>query len=520
MAYELKQELKLSQKLLLTPQLKLAIKLLQLSRQELVETVKSELESNPVLNEDEGEGETSGEDVTTESGTLDTEGQTGAQAEEVAAELKSAEDGSRMDMDWQSYLEDNADYNTRRGIDFSVSDEEGGYGEGRTSPETLTEHLSAQLRHSINNNEDGAATLEIGEFIIGNIDEDGYLVVLEQKDSSRSLIESRSGDLRREAISEIARLIDVTTSEVEDVLSTIEGFDPPGVGAVSTKECLLLQARRLPVRDTLVESIIDSHLEALATRNFRHIARVEGTDTQSVALAAEYITERLNPHPGAGYGSAEATVVIPDAYIKKVGEDYLVTLNEDGLPRLRISSYYRELIHRGQDKDKGAESDARTYVQDKLRSAMWLIKSVEQRQRTLLKVVESITKKQLDFLDKGVMHLKPMVLREVAEDIEMHESTISRVTTNKYVHTPRGIFELKYFFTGSMACSDGTDVSVNFVKERIKSIIDNEDPTTPLSDQQIADMLKTSSLVVARRTVAKYREELGFDPSSRRKLYM
>jgi RNA polymerase sigma-54 factor len=479
MAYEFKQEqrqtLKLSQQLIMTPQLQLAIRLLQLSRQELVDKVREEMQSNPVL-EDSDVGDTT--DV-------------------------PAVKPSTQEFDWQTYLEESENYRIP-GQHLTDSQEENIVERASHSAGSLKEHLLWQLKH---------ATLseyekKIGDFIIGNIDDDGCLRVIERR--------SVSDDLSYEVavIDEIARLTGTSADEVQNVLEIIQQFDPPGVGARDVRECLLLQARRLPVRDTVVEEIISMHLEELGRKNYKAIAREMGLPIEKVFEAVKTIIKFLNPCPCAGYGSDESRVIIPDVYIHKVGGEYVVSLNEDGMPRLKISPYYRKML-----KEKGASSEARDYIQERLRSALWLIKSVHQRQRTLLKVASSIVKFQRDFLDKGLKYLKPLVLKDVAGDVGVHESTVSRVTSNKYAHTPRGIYELKYFFSSGMSSANGNNFTAEYIKEKLRSIIESEDMRNPLSDQQIAAKLKEYGIAVARRTATKYREELGYLSSNRRKSY-
>ncbi len=476
MAYELKQELRLTQKLLLTPQLRLAIKLLQLSRQELVEVVRQELEKNPVLEE---------------SG-----GMTDAEAPPRSEEEKH-------EVEWQEYIEESED---SKGpvLDFSERDEDGFFEKAASTGTSLKDYLLWQLNDAPLNDRER----KIGEFLIGNIDEHGYLRIVE----GGGVLDEEA--VKDATVEEVVGLIGVDAGEVKKVLDVIHGFDPPGVCARTTRECLLIQARRLPQREPLVEEIIERHLEHLANRNYKAIAKEAGVPVEKVAEAAMIITRRLTPMPGSGFGTDEARVIVPDVFIEKVGGEYVVFLNDDGMPRLRISPYYRSMLSNNGGSDG---SDAKGYIQERLRAAIWLIKSVHQRQRTLKRVAESIVKFQRDFLDRGLMYLKPLVLKDVAEDIGMHESTISRVTTNKYAQTPRGIFELKYFFSTGMSRADGSDITAEYIKNKIKDIIENEDPRHPLSDQQIVAKLKESGVVLARRTAAKYREELGFLSSSRRK---
>ncbi len=477
MAYEIKQELrqelKLTQQLIMTPQLKLAIRLLQLSRQDLVDTVREELQSNPVL-EDSGVVES-----------------------EDSPEPKQ----ETHEFDWQAYLEEYENYRIP-GQQIREGEEENIIEKATSSGSSLTEHLLWQLKLSPLSEKEK----RIGEFIIGNIDDDGCLRVIEGR--------SAAGDVAYEAevLNDIAGLTGASADEVQKALETIQQFDPPGVGARDIRECLLLQARRLPVRDTLVEEIISFHLELLAGKNYKAIARKMGLSTERVYEAVKIITQFLNPLPCSGYGTDEACVIVPDIYIQKVGDEYVVSSNEDGMPKLKISPYYRKML-----RQAGAPQETRNYIQERFRSALWFIKSLHQRQRTLIKVATSIVKFQREFLDKGLEYMKPMVLKDVAADIGVHESTVSRVTSNKYAHTPRGLFVLKYFFSTGVSGTDGNNFTTEYIKQKLKSIIDSEDLKNPLSDQQIADKLKEYGIVVARRTATKYREELGYLSSNRRK---
>jgi RNA polymerase sigma-54 factor len=297
---------------------------------------------------------------------------------------------------------------------------------------------------------------------------------------------------------------------VEGALALVQSFDPTGVGARTPQECLLLQLKADPQPDPVAVEIVEEHFDLLAGRRFAEIARVLKLSPDRIMEAVEDIWA-LEPKPGRRFTASDARHVVPDVFVVKMGNDYTVVLNEDGIPRLRLNGLYRTLA-------RGAGDEARQYVESKIRSALWLIKSVDQRQRTLRKVTQSIVNFQRDFLDKGLPHLRPLSLRDVAEDIGMHESTVSRVTTNKYVQTPQGLFELKFFFHSGIASGDGERVSSKSVKKMIQDLLEQEDPTQPLSDQDVARILKERGLSIARRTVAKYREELGLLPSHQRRM--
>ena len=286
-----------------------------------------------------------------------------------------------------------------------------------------------------------------------------------------------------------------------------------GVAARDLKECLLVQIYDMKGPEDLnLERIIENHLTDLEKKNYGAICKTLGITMEEVIKRVKII-EELEPKPGRQFGGTPAHYIIPDIYVIKRGEDYVVMLNEDGLPKLKISPFYKNLL----EQQASAQHNTKEYIQGKLRSAVWLIRSIHQRQRTIYKVTESIVRQQQEFFDKGIAFLKPMVLRDVANDIGMHESTISRVTTNKYVHTPRGIFELKFFFNSGISRVHGSDVASESVKEKVKTIIAAEDATHPYSDQKIVELLLKENINIARRTVAKYREMLGILPSSKRK---
>ncbi len=485
MAFELRQELRLSQSLVMTPQLQLAIKLLQLSRLELVEMVREEIQVNPVLDD------TSGAESTESS----------AEAKDEGAEAAEA---ATPEVDWQSYLEEHSDSEGYR-VNFSDKrDDDDLLGNISCREGGLREHLIWQLSMK------GLSEEEFGlaEFIIGNIGDDGYLKILDRAGMGVEEFEAA-------VLAEISRYTGVQLDVVARLLCMIQHFDPVGVGSRSIRECLLTQARMMPVRDTVVEEIISGHIERLARKNYKGIARKLGIPVEEVYEASKIISRCLNPTPGAGFGSDVSRTIIPDIFVIKVGDEYVIQLNEDGMPKLKVNKRYREMMKR----DSNASKQAKLYLQERFRSALWLIKSVHQRQRTIYKVVDCIVKFQKGFLDKGLKSMVPLVLKDVATVTGVHESTVSRVTTNKYVQTPRGIFELKYFFNNSLSSSDGTDLTVEYIKEKVKAIIENEDSKNPLSDQRIVECLSESGIKLARRTATKYREALGFLSSNRRKAH-
>ncbi|MBW1740188.1 MAG: RNA polymerase factor sigma-54 [Deltaproteobacteria bacterium] len=476
MGLELRQQLRLTQQLVLTPQLQQAIKLLQLSRLELLDAIKQEMEENPLL-------EDAPEEVPSGDGAAD---KLIASPQELSS-LKpvTVEETARADIDWSNYLEE---YNAPGPIYFEAEERETPeYENFFVRRQSLNEHLLWQLLLSLPNKKEE----KIGSAIIGNLNKDGYL---------------------QATVDEIATLTGEDATEVEKVLSKMQSFDPLGVCARDLKECLLIQARQLGLEDSIVVPIIQNHLKHLENKNYKMISRALGVPVDDVLAAVEIII-RMEPKPGRQFNDEDPQYISPDVFVYKVGDEFVVMLNEDGMPKLRVNSFYREALKKG----GGVPDQTKDYIQNKLRSAVWLIRSIHQRQRTIYKVVESIITFQRDFLEKGIVHLKPMVLRDVAEDIGMHESTVSRVTTNKYVHTPQGIFELKFFFNSSISRFDGEAIASASVKEKIRQIIESEDPAKPYSDKKMVEILKASNINIARRTVAKYREMLGVLPSNKRK---
>jgi RNA polymerase sigma-54 factor len=476
MVLELRQSLNLSQQLIMTPQLQQAIKLLQLSRLELLETIHEEMQVNPIL-EEAGSSEPAGE--THQEG-----GEVEAAAPVENCDNIKVEDNPKEELDWEGYL---SEYN-KWGNDLPYEVKEFPSPESTTSLKTnLYDHLLWQLNMS--KLEDYQK--EIGVHLIGNLDENGYLDV---------------------PVEEIAASTGSSTQAVTEVLKVIQRFDPVGVGARNTRECLLLQIDFLGLGGSLVERLVCDHLQDLENRRYEQISRALDVTTGEIVSAVSVI-QSLEPMPGRGFSDDEPIYIVPDIYVMKVGDEYEIILNEDGLPKLKINSYYKDIL--GSKDDLSA--NAKAYIQEKLRSAAWLIKSIHQRQRTIYRVTESIVRFQREFLDHGITHLKPLVLRDVAEDIQMHESTVSRVTTNKYVFTPQGIFELKFFFNSSIRRVEGDDIASESVKEHIRNIIKLEDKKNPYSDEEIADILKKMNIRLARRTVAKYRETLKILPSRKRR---
>jgi RNA polymerase sigma-54 factor len=480
MALEQKLHLKLSQKLIMTPSLQQAIKLLQLSKLELQEVLNQELLENPLLEE-------SAEEAKQEEAEAEAQEKTQTEEEAKAAEPAPEKEKDSFDeIDYDAYFQDYIEYgyNPRMGEDH----EEFPIENTLTRPPNLTDHLAWQLGMS----DSSPAVKEIGAFIIGNIDEDGYL---------------------RATNDEIVAAGSYDPADVEKAISVIQSLDPIGVGARDLRECLLLQLEFLEVDNPMVESIVRDHWDMFMQRHFVQIAKALAVDMKTLEGVVEII-KHLDPKPGRKYSNERAIYVEPDVYIQKVGDEYIIVLNEDGMPKLRINGSYRNMLN---SMDSKSDGETVNYIKDKIRSAVWLIKSLDQRQRTIYKVAESIVKHQREFLEKGIDFLRPLVLRDVADDIQMHESTVSRVVSNKYMHTPRGLFLMKYFFHSGIDSDTGEDISSLTVKKKIQGFIDGEDPRKPLSDSKIMKILNDEGINIARRTVAKYRDELNIPSSTDRK---
>lgn len=482
----LRQTMNLSQNLVITPQLQQAIKLLQMSRLELESQVRNELEENPILEEAEVLRE---EDFQRTKEAAEQTGE-GAEAKVENTSSESVQDPQKQDeFEWESYLE--TQHKAPREASHG-NEEIMNYENLISSTQTLHDHLYWQVKMTgFSDNEEKAA-----DAIIAHIDDDGYLKV---------------------PLEQIAEEEKLAIEDLEDALSLIHEFDPPGVGARDLKECLLIQAKLLEEDTNDLVHLLNSHLKDLEKKNYEAIAKGLNRSLEEVIEICKIIYA-MEPKPGRGYSGADIQYVTPDVHVYKVGDDYVVSLNEDGLPKLKISNYYKNMLKGGANPT--GDQKASDYIQEKLKSAVWLIKSIHQRQRTIYKVTESIVKHQKEFFEKGAAHLKPMVLRDIANDIGMHESTVSRVTTAKYVHTPQGIYELKYFFNSGISSSQGgDDLASESVKLKLKELVSKEDPKKPLSDQKLVELLKKEGIDIARRTVAKYRDVLRILPSSQRKKY-
>ena len=478
MAMEMKLTFKQEMRLVPTPMLQQAIKLLQLSRLELVQAVHQEMIENPILEEIlEEEEELEQKQENPEDPSLDSIGQT---QEEPPAEKES--DPLEYEQDWDNYIQDNLsqgssadNYTERPSIEATYKKEA-----------TLADHLMWQLNLSV----DADLDKFIGSVIIGNIQNDGYCIA---------------------ELGEIAEVSQASEEDVLRVLKIIQTFEPNGVGARTLKECLLTQAKVLPERLPLVENLIEGHLERVNERYYQKIASELKVTVDEIISAVSTI-KTLDPKPGLQFSSEGIDYVIPDLVVVKTDAGYDVVLNDDGLPNVKISPYYHHLLK------NTSEPKTKEYLKKKHQAAEFLIKSIDKRRETIYKVGKSIIKLQVEFLDHGLSHLKPMVLKDVARDIEMHESTVSRITTNKYIDTPQGIFELKFFFhSGIKSFIGNNDMSSIRVKNMIQEIIKSEDPMNPLTDDEMVEALVKRNAKIARRTVTKYRKELNILPASKRK---
>lgn len=483
----LRQTMNLSQNLVITPQLQQAIKLLQMSRLELEAQVRSELEDNPILEEAEILKEEDFERTKEAAAEVDP---STADTTQSTQENTESQDPQRQDeFEWESYLE--TQHKAPREASHG-SEEIMNYENVIRATETLHDHLYWQVKMA----GFSEAEKKAADAIIACIDDDGYL---------------------KTPLTQIAEEEKLDIEDLEDTLSLMQEFDPPGVGARDLKECLLLQAKHLEEDTNDLVGLIQNHLKDLEKKNYDAIAKGLNRSMEEVIEMCKIIYA-MDPKPGRAYAPNDTNYVTPDVYVYKVGDDYSVSLNEDGLPKLRISNFYKNLLKGGSTPT--GDHKAADYISEKLKSAVWLIKSIHQRQRTIYKVAESIVKHQKDFFDRGAAFLKPMILRDIANDIGMHESTVSRVTNSKYMHSPQGIYELKYFFNSGISSSDGGDsLASESVKLKIRELVSKEDPKKPLSDQKLVELLKKDGVDIARRTVAKYREVLKILPSSQRKKF-
>ncbi len=508
--------LQLAQRLVMTPKLQQAIKILQMPRLELAQYVSQQMVENPVLEEvpyDESEDEAENgeaEDETSdleedETVEIDIDLETGLPDTEVASKSDTPEmdvtDDDFGDFNWEEYFANEAPI-ARSDWEAPPDDDMRDALATVTPPESLAEHLLWQLRMSVTSEDDYV----IGEAIIGSMDRDGYLVteVIDENGNA-------TGKTEMVDIADIAELLECDVVEVERVLQSIQSFEPTGVGARDLKECLSIQLRQLGAEDTIEYELVEKgHLQDLQANRLPQIAKSLGVDLEMVRQAASAIA-LLEPYPGCQFNSTKPEYAIPDVTVKEIEGEYRIFMNDSG-PSIGLNPYYGRLSSQG-----SLQSEDREYIRKKIESARWLMESIERRRRTVLRVTESIFEVQRGFLDEGPTHLKPLTLRDISDDLGISESTVSRVTRNRYVQTPRGVFELKYFFNSALSTKSGGVASSLSVKEIIKSMINEEDPQKPLSDNDIELQLGHKGVNIARRTIAKYRGELNIPSSTKRK---
>ncbi len=466
----------------MTPQLRQAIKLLQLNRLELTSALRAEVEQNPALEEDY----TSNEAVELPQSLSATSENTEPPKEFDITERVSTSENME-NINWSDYA-NNFDSNFSFAKETPPADAPSQFDFISEKP-GLSSYLHWQLAHcELDNTE-----WDIALFVVGNLNRYGFL----ETDLEEIMAQANSD-----------------RDSTEYILEVIQDLDPPGIGARDVSESLYLQLERLGKENTLAATIVKDHLPLLETKNYKALAKYTGHKKTEVIRAVNFITSELTPFPGLPYAKDDTNYIVPDVYVRKIDGEYIIRLNDDDLPRLKLSSYYQDLI---QD-DTSMQKDSRSYISEKIKSAEWFIKSIHQRQRTIYRVMESILRFQYDFFEHGSHYLKPLILRDVAEDIEMHESTISRVTSNKYTHTPQGIFELKYFFSTAIQRDGGEALAAESIRARIKKLIQEEDKHKPFSDNAISKKLAETNIKIARRTVAKYREQLKILPVKHRRI--
>jgi RNA polymerase sigma-54 factor len=468
--------LKQRQQLVMTPKLQQALKLLQMPTIELQQMLKQEIMENPLLDEEDELLETQEEEQERQ--------ETATKEEEKATDPDPDEPEEKVD--WEEYLQSGWEMSAGLGEEVQEDFVE----RVPVAKRSFTDQLISQLRIAT----DDERTIEIGDYLVGSLDESGYLTC----------------DLE-----EVAQTFRTGVDEVGKVLGIIQTFDPPGVGARNLQECLLIQLGARGLEDSLAAKIIRDHFDDFKQKRYPELAKKLKVSIQEIQNQSQVIST-LDPKPGFEIVAADPQYVIPDLVVDKVDDKYVVYLNDKNIPRLRINHVYQEeLLKDGKDGDR----ETKEFIQSRLKSARWLIQTIEQRRRTMVKVMECIVDKQREFFEKGTTYLRPLTLQQVASEINMHESTVSRVTTSKYVQTPRGVFALKFFFSSSLGTQDGGEISAKSAKDKIRRIIEQEDSHNPLSDQKIADILRKDGLNIARRTVAKYREQLGLLPARMRRQY-
>ncbi len=490
------QSAQLRQEMRINPRLYQAMELLYMPLLDLQQHLKQELAENPFLEMSEADA-----------------------AQEVELKEDTPDEPLGDDVDWEEILLDGFDVGGR----WEQSEQKEYFEPTPVATPDLHDHLTEQLRLLQLSERD----LRLAEEIVGNIDDHGTLTcaldevlrgVNEWLEEVRPVALENAGEIEDEEARE-AELADIawefrpyTMDEVEGMLHTIQGLDPPGVGARSVQESILIQLCQRGMQGAPAYRVVDEHFDALINHRWNDIARDLGITPREVQDAADAIAQ-LDPKPGLKYSAEPEQYVIPDLIVEKIDGEYLVFVNDTSLPRLRISRAYREVAR---DKRKFT-GENKEFISSKLNSANWMIQAIEQRRQTMLKVMNFIVDRQREFFERGVQYLRPLTLREVADYIEMHESTVSRVTNQKYVQTPRGVFALKYFFSSGLSTTSGEDISARGVKDKIRNLVSGEDAMQPLTDQAIVKLLKADGVNIARRTVAKYRDQLGILPARMRK---
>ena len=482
MAQKMSLNLKQSQSLMMTPQLQQAIKLLTLTHLEMTNVIAKEMVENPML--EEMGGESSREEVMANN----------KETQEKSSDDFSGPDiidNSKDNFEWDKYVDSfNSTSSTPHTKEIKTKDDAPNYENMVSRGKNLQEHLEWQLKMEHLTEDEW----KLANLVIHNLNDEGYL---------------------EENIEELMGQVELNRDDALELLSMIQNLDPVGCACSSLQECLMVQAKALEAPVPLVNLLIKNHLDDLIKKDYKAIEKALGVEIEMVK-DAEMILHSFNPKPGRLISPEETQYVVPDVYIKEIGGEFQVRLNDEGVPRLKVSTLYKNLIKKG--KAAGEDTEASDYIQDKLRAAVWLIKSIENRQKTIEKVANAIVRNQPEFFKKGASALKPMILKDIANEIGVSESTVSRVTKGKYMYTPLGTFELKYFFNAGIGGKNGgIDIASESLKLKIKELIDNEDKKRPLSDQKIADLLSRSDIKVARRTVAKYRESMNLLPSSKRK---
>lgn len=461
------------QRMILSPQMQQAIYMLQIPLQQLQQLVRQELNTNPVLEES----------LSTETPEAQSTEETTSEHESELNFKEEFDVLTKLDDEWKDYFRQSGNY---RKLTQQDEEKRKFMLDSITTEKSLHDHLLWQL---------GLFTTdpkkkELGELIIGNIDDNGYLLV-----STEELAASSGKNLE----------------ELEEIIQLIQTFNPVGVGARNLKECLLIQLERLGKEDLLVKTIIENHLDLLGEHKYSDIASILKLNETEIKKAAEFITT-LDPKPGLMFSRETAQYITPDVFIEKVDGEYVVTLNDEKIPHLYISNLYRTLM---QKKDTSEET--KHYIKTKVQAGSWLIKNIHQRQQTIYKIATEIVRVQREFLDEGLSFLKPLTMQKVADAVSLHESTVSRAIANKHIQTPQGTFQFKYFFSSGIQTESGEDISIANLKEQFASMIKGEDQEHPLSDQEIINKLSSQGIKIARRTIAKYRQELGIPSSNLRK---